>query len=512
MNKIVKNMALKVPKINKLYKEKQDLQNEVELLEKKISDLKNGFNDEVNSMLIQKEFLEEQLSDLKIKIDLKNNELENKKILLDETNRNLENLSNENKNLKEEMLNLQKWEEELEKDNKRVYAGHAGLMEEINFLKFRINELDILHDEVVERYWKKDNNMQKYICLYPFERIDILPRGEVYTCCSGYIKHNFYIGNIYEQSFDEIWNSEKAKKLRYSVTKGNFEYCTHRCKWLHQLDDNLLGTGGGGFKETVTLNPIRLRKDYNFNYKNYEECILEDYPKAIILTCDETCNLTCVSCRTHLNVMNKEKSIELYNRLVNTIKPLLKDCELLGALSSGEFFASYAVSNFYKLLSHNEFPKLKLYIITNGQLLTQKKWEEFSNLEDIPLRLGISIDASRKETYEKLRKGASWEVLCDNLKYISELRAKNIINSLYFNFVVQKENYKQMKEFIEFAKLYNVDTVEFQRLGNWGTFEQNLYIENDVFHINNKFYISARNILEEIINSESEVTIVQNIF
>ena len=70
--------------------------------------------------------------------------------------------------LKQEILELKKANEDLQKDNQRVYQGHAGLMEEINFLKFRLEETCRLHDEVVTRYWSNDKSREKYICLYPF--------------------------------------------------------------------------------------------------------------------------------------------------------------------------------------------------------------------------------------------------------------------------------------------------------------------------------------------------------
>ena len=299
--------------------------------------------------------------------------------------------------LKQENKQLEEQRDALQKDNDRVYAGHRGLEEEINFLKYRISTLDELHESVVQGTGVHDGTLKKYKCMYPFERIELLPRGEVYTCCSSYVKHNYYIGNFYEQSFDEIWNSERAMKLRYSVSNGNFEYCMETCKWIHK---ETIESG----VDTASTNPIveRVQEDY---VGSWEECYLKSLPRFITLTCDETCNLTCPTCRSAVKVLNKEEAERLYERLVAVIRPMLKDCELLGALASGDFFASYALTKFYKTFTIEEFPKLKLYIITNLQLLTPQKWDEMSNLHTIPIRLGVSIDAANKETYEKNRRG-----------------------------------------------------------------------------------------------------------
>lgn len=301
--------------------------------------------------------------------------------------------------LRQEKARLEERCDALQKDNDRVYAGHRGLEEEINFLKYRISTLDALHESVVQGTGIHDGSLKKYKCMYPFERIEVLPRGEVYTCCSGYLKHNYYIGNIYEQSFDEIWNSERALKLRYSVSNGNFEYCMENCKWLHK--ENI-----ESMVDTATTNPIveRTQEDY---VDSWQKCRCESLPLFITLTCDDTCNLTCPTCRSKYKALSKKEAEKLYERLETVVRPMLRNCELLGGLASGDLFASYALTKFYNTLTAEEFPKLKLYIITNLQLLTPQKWNEMKNLHSIPIRLGVSVDGADKETYEENRRGGA---------------------------------------------------------------------------------------------------------
>ncbi len=337
-------------------------------------------------------------------LELVRQELEQRRMLLRDRQereksmpRRIRELEEAVESLKQEKVHLEEQCAALQKDNDRVYAGHRGLEEEINFLKYRISALDKLHESVVQETGVHDGTLRKYRCVYPFERIELLPRGEVYTCCSAYVKHDYYIGNFYKQSFDEIWNSERAMKLRYSVSSGNFEYCTETCKWIHK-ETIEKGT------DTVSTNPIVEREQSDY-VDSWKDCRLESLPRFITLTCDETCNLTCPTCRNALKALKKEDAEQLYERLVAVIRPMLKGCELLGALGSGDIFASYALTKFYKTLSIEEFPKLKLYIMTNLQLLTPQKWDEMSNLHTMPIRLGVSIDAANKEIYEKNRRG-----------------------------------------------------------------------------------------------------------
>lgn len=164
-------------------------------------------------------------------------------------------------------------------------AGNLKLEEEKQFLQYRIIELKRLHNEVVMRNWVKDRARQEFVCLSPFTRVEITATGEVYTCCSAHLMHDFFIGNIFESTIEEMWNGENVKKLRYSVTQGDFEYCNHMCMWLRSKPEEL----------DHEINPLRLRADFGFHYKTYQDCIVSEMPKEISLSCDYSCNLTCPS-------------------------------------------------------------------------------------------------------------------------------------------------------------------------------------------------------------------------
>lgn len=393
---------------------------------------------------------------------------------------------------------------QLQADNDRVYAGPRGMEEEINYLKYRISTLDELHESIVFGNWPHDGSFKNYTCRYPFERLEILPRGEVYTCCSGHIKHNYYIGNIYEDStdFEGIWNSDKAKKLRYSVQEGNFEFCQKKCKFFHMpLDED---------------NPIRPKEitDETFSCKEWKDFGIKTTPKYIMLSCDESCNLRCPSCRSHIKALRKEESDKLFDRLTKIVRPMLKDCELLGALGTGEIFASSAISRFLKTISATEFPRLNLILTTNLQMADEAKWNEFSNLLDIPKTMRISMDGASKETYEKNRLGGVWERLQENLAYLCKLRKDPDahVDHICLNFVVQDNNYHEMKAFTAMAEELGVDAVEFQKLTNWGTYSEQEFIGKDVLNSNHPCHEVVINTLKELLEPSSrKIEIIQNI-
>lgn len=57
----------------------------------------------------------------------------------------------------------------LQQEVMRLYQGHTNLENEINFLKYRIETLDALHERVVQSHWAKETDpATKYTCAYPF--------------------------------------------------------------------------------------------------------------------------------------------------------------------------------------------------------------------------------------------------------------------------------------------------------------------------------------------------------
>lgn len=387
--------------------------------------------------------------------------------------------------------------------SRRVLKGNKNLMEQIEFLKFRARSLDELHESVVQKKWPHDGSFRNKKCLEPFRNISILPRGEVYTCCSAFLKHDYYIGNIYENEFDDIWNSERALKLRYSVSNGNFEYCQSICKYLCGQRSGVNGCDA--------TSPIVDREESDFK-ESYKDCKLFTTPQVINLSCDKTCNLYCSSCRSSREVISNEDADKLYNTLVKVVRPMLKDCKVLEGLASGELFASSACSRFYKTLNANEFPGLTLSIITNLQLLTPAKWDEYKNLHEFPLKLIVSVDAANKETYEKLRRGANWERLVENLMFFREwrLRAENKIESLSLNFIVQKENYKEIEDFCAFGQKVGADQIWFQQITNWGTYTDDEFKKVNVFDRDNPCRAEAAGLLKSVLEKKWSFSIMQN--
>jgi len=84
--------------------------------------------------------------------------------------------------------------------------------------------------------------------------------------------------------------------------------------------------------------------------------------------------------------------------------------------------------------------------------------------------LTASIDAATKDTYEYIRRGGKFETIKKNMEFAGKLRKTGELSYFRMNFVVQKENYKEMPLFVEWGKEIGADEVFFTKILNWGTY------------------------------------------
>ncbi len=68
------------------------------------------------------------------------------------------------------------------------------------------------------------NKQEGKFCPIPFQEMEIHQDGSVYLCCPSF--NNYYsCGNVFEDSFENVWNSEKAVDLRMRIMNGDYSLC-----------------------------------------------------------------------------------------------------------------------------------------------------------------------------------------------------------------------------------------------------------------------------------------------
>lgn len=61
-------------------------------------------------------------------------------------------------------------------------------------------------------------NESKTFCMFPWIHLYVSPKGKVYPCCT--TDQSDSLGDIRENTLEEIFNNEKTKELRYNMAKG----------------------------------------------------------------------------------------------------------------------------------------------------------------------------------------------------------------------------------------------------------------------------------------------------
>jgi MoaA/NifB/PqqE/SkfB family radical SAM enzyme len=95
-------------------------------------------------------------------------------------------------------------------------------------------------------------------------------------------------------------------------------------------------------------------------------------------------------------------------------------------------------------------------------------------------RLEVSIDGVEGAVYEKIRRKASFRQLLQNLLSVKEFRNKNPTFSLQINFVLMKENIRQLPSMMYFASVFGAEKV-------WVLHKVNVANQSDIAE-NEKIY------------------------
>ncbi len=289
-------------------------------------------------------------------------------------------------------------------------------------------------------------------CSKPFEEVYVEIGGVIYLCCP-YLLRDIDIGNLREHEFDEIWNSVKARIIRLSIIKRNFcfceeSFCSHFSKTCENNDD-------------------------------FYEAAVPKYPRKAMISFDDACNLKCPSCRKEFRFNNsnnlKQEMAEICAKKLEAIIPQIGMVSISG---NGDPF----YCNTYRKLWLNTSKMKRNYIRfqTNGLLLNEENIERIVNGYEI-IDLYVSIDAATKETYERVRCGGNFEVLQRNMQMVAKMRQENKIREFVTSFVVQKENYHEIVDFVKMCFGYGVDYIEFWRLADWGLYSKEEFMQMSLY-------------------------------
>jgi pyruvate-formate lyase-activating enzyme len=266
---------------------------------------------------------------------------------------------------------------------------------------------------------------------------------------------------------EQLWNGTEIQEIRRSILDGDFTYCSRKaCPYIVH----------GTLPKRTDVSDLRLR-DIIDNHR----VVLDTPPVQMTLGHDPSCNLACPSCRSDLMVVKNEARAAFDEASQKILLPLLEDASAMVIISTdGDPFSS----KHYRKLIHSfdavRHGRVNIALITNGLLLTRDEWESLGHVQRMISSVGVSIDGARKETYENLRRPGKWSVINENMELLATLRREGKLPYLNLQFVVQRENFEEMAQFVTLGKHWGVDLIRFIRLVNIGSYDAAKFAENDI--------------------------------
>lgn len=149
----------------------------------------------------------------------------------------------------------------------------------------------------------------------------------------------------------------------------------------------------------------------------------------------------------------------------------------------GEAMISPHSKKVLQSFSKEKNPNLAVELRTNATTINPVSWNALGSGKEVIRHITASIDSSTKETFEKLRYPAKWDIVLQNLKFIQELRNSGQIDMFEFHVVIQEENVEQLCDIAKMAIHYDADAVTYSRLINWrGMSEEEYHAVNPFWH------------------------------
>lgn len=293
------------------------------------------------------------------------------------------------------------------------------------------------------------NLKDRYICYLPFLCFNIKKHDGLSLCCFHWTNDMETYNKYAEYDIDKFvdyWQSEKAKEFRNIIAKKDYSRCMN-CSMFLNKDERFF----------TEKNCTDFFGDYGqkivdaFHGKEFDE----EYPYRFEISYDLSCNLKCITCRDDIIT-----SYDISDDLDDKVIEYAKHCHEFVIAGDGEaLFSKHYLKILEADLSENS--KLEHIVLMTNATLLKKIWNKIHpNTRALIKTIKISIDASTKELFEKIRRNAKWEVMLENLEFLKELKTKYNIQ-LETTYTISKYNLNDFMNFPKFMEQYDFDLIIF---------------------------------------------------
>lgn len=189
-----------------------------------------------------------------------------------------------------------------------------------------------------------------------------------------------------------------------------------------------------------------------------------NFPVRIEMSLLHGCNIRCEMCtlvshseETIHRLTQEQMDVETFEQLAREVFPMIENL-IIGVAGEPTI--------------HPRFPEIariagemgvEVQLMTNGMSLTSTRIAKA--VAQHVRKIFISVEGSTKETYERIRRGASWERLLNGIRKLVEYRSELGTNlEIIFSHTLMKDTIDEFPDLIEVAHTVGVDRVIGQHL------------------------------------------------
>ena len=287
------------------------------------------------------------------------------------------------------------------------------------------------------------------MCILPWIHMHPWPNGKTMLCCDSPWEHN--IGDLRENSLQEVWNSERMREIRLNMLNGK------KCKECVRCYE----------KENYGHDSLRTRSNKDWLEKHWGKVAntnadgsLDDLHIAYLdFRFSNVCNLRCRYCGPELssnwykdavessfNVSPTEKIIQIrkdVDGFMDEFTPMLEHIEQIYWAGGEPIMMDEHWGIMNKLVEMGK-TDIRIFYNTNFTKLKYKKynvldlWKNFDNIS-----VGASLDAEGIRG-EYQRKGTNWSDVVENIEV---LRARSPEVDFYVSATVSAYNAWHITDF-----------------------------------------------------------------
>lgn len=317
---------------------------------------------------------------------------------------------------------------------KLIKAKNSFLYKNVVLNNAKKNQANLPIENVRVYNENRSFGYQKMLCNAPNSSLYFRTNGDVLACCRN-VKD--ILGNIQKNTVAEIWRSSSREKLINKIANNDLNDGCDFCK--------------NSIKNGVYSASLSNLYDTPFQAEN-------DFPTDITFEISNKCNLECIMCNGDFSSSirkNREQIAALPyvypSNFLEQLKPFLEKTKII-RLQGGEPFL---IPDYLDIIEYviQKNPRCKIYIQTNGTILNERVRRLINN----PLiYISISCDSFVKETYEKIRKNASFESFNKNLDEFIFF-SKKFENQLNINYCLMTENIDEIQDVFDIVAHKNIN-------------------------------------------------------